>query len=247
MQPNLDISIILPSYNEGKCLPNSVEKIYYCLRTITDSFEIIISDDGSSDNTLSFDWAWYKKERNVLYLRSESNYGKGKALRKGFSIAKGNVILFMDADLPIDLSAIVEVIAILRSGTVDVVYGDRKLMLSIIIGSGTLRRRISSKVVNLFVQQVLLPNVHDTQCPLKGFNYSALKAINEMAVIDGYSTDIELLYLAIKQKMKMQNIPVKWYDLRAKPSLPVVLKTVLLFYRDIVLIKVWRYPLTQKN
>jgi len=117
----------LPCYNEGAQLPTSLENLSHFLESLDKEYEIIVSDDGSNDMTCNLDWQKYSSNFNIKYIRSNSNIGKGAALKRGLEACQGRFVFFTDADLPVKLEAIAISLNILENNKSDVVIGDRRL------------------------------------------------------------------------------------------------------------------------
>jgi dolichyl-phosphate beta-glucosyltransferase len=236
----IDISVVIPSFNEGTILPISLLKLFYFLDNLQQTFEIIVSDDGSTDETRYLNWCFYYDNFNIKYIRTSINTGKGSALRKGFQISRGKYILFTDADLPVELDAIYRAIELLRKGDLDIVIGNRYLPDSEVIGSSSFVRKILSRVFNILVNSTVLARYSDTQCCLKGFTLESLKTILPFCSINSYAVDVELLKIAELQNMRIGIIPVKWKDTRINFGVFRIIYLGVLLIKDIMRIGIIR-------
>lgn len=135
------LSIVIPCYNEGVRVYKNIEKVEDYLRSLMDEtdlkeyvedYEVIVISDGAKDNTAE-EILRYKGER-VIPIVNEINRGKGYVVRQGFEIAKGEFVLFMDADLATDLSAIRKVVKTLCSNPYSAVIGSRNHRQTTIVG-----------------------------------------------------------------------------------------------------------------
>jgi dolichyl-phosphate beta-glucosyltransferase len=210
-----DISIVLPCYNSANKIPKSLNVLSSFLGKLERQFEIIVSDDGSNDETQAMDWTGYSSLFNLKYIRNNINKGKGEALRSGFHFCTGRFIFFMDIDLPVQLNALEEAWRILEKDEADLVIGDRKITGSLAIGAASRRRFVASKIFNIGVQLMALPGYMDTQCPLKGFNASKLKSILPYSFLTSFAFDVELIYLFEVKGYKVKKVSVIWKDDRS--------------------------------
>ncbi|MCL1465268.1 glycosyltransferase [Argonema galeatum] len=240
LHSKIDISVVIASFNESKVLPISLLNLFSFLDNLQENFEIIVSDDGSTDETKFLNWCFYYDKFNVRYIRSSVNTGKGGALRRGLQVSSGKYVLFTDADIPVELDAIYKVIELLKKGEFDIVIGNRYLPDSEIIGSSSFMRRFLSKVFNIVVRIMVLPQYSDTQCCLKGFSLEALKAILPFCSVNSYAVDVELLKIAELQKMRIGAIPVKWKDSRISFGLLKIIRFGIILLKDIICISITR-------
>ena len=221
----LDISIVLPCYNSAKEIPISLKLLSDFIHTLNRKFEIIISDDGSTDETQSLNWDEYSHLFNSKYIRNDNNKGKGEALRNGFNSCVGKFIFLMDIDLPVELDALSRALHILERNEADLVIGDRRVNGSIAIGAASIERFVASKVFNLGVQFIALPGYLDTQCPMKGFESNKLKSILSLSFLTSFAFDAELIYLFKIKGYNVKNISVTWKDVRS--SMPFLKLTCI--------------------
>lgn len=197
------LSLIIPAYNEKSVIADTViQTIEYLEKTVID-YELLIVDDGSTDNMRDeLDALLSEKVRLLSYGK---NRGKGYAVRYGVLYAKGDYIMFTDADLAYGLKPIAQCLDMLKNGA-PIVVGTRKTN-----GDGyndyPLIRKIASKGFSFLTDAVLkLP--YDTQCGFKGFEKKAGKSIFKKCKIDGFAFDIEVLLIAVKQGYKIKELPV---------------------------------------
>lgn len=231
------VSVVIPCYNESAHLYNSLNSISKFLQGLSKSYEIIVSDDGSTDDTSGLDWRQFKDHFNAQYIRSDTRNGKGAALRHGLKMGKGRYIFFTDADLPVDLEAIKESIKFLEERKFEIVIGDRRLPESQVIGSSATSRRVASKIFNWGVQLLVLPGITDSQCCMKGFENKALNKLLRHSSLDSYAFDVELLYLAKLYHLRIKRIPVVWKDLRAVLPLKKLIRMLTTSLLDVVIMR----------
>ncbi|MEX2426118.1 MAG: glycosyltransferase, partial [Thermomicrobiaceae bacterium] len=162
----MDLSLIIPAYNEEQRLPSTIEEVCAFMDTLPVTWEVIIADDGSSDRTPEFAEQAVSARQTVRHLRLPHG-GKAMAVRAGVRAARGEMVIFTDADLATPISCVGEAYPLLQ-GAWDVVIGSRE-------GVGAERqgepfhRHWMGRLYNYVVQAVLLPGVKDTQCGFKGF------------------------------------------------------------------------------
>jgi dolichyl-phosphate beta-glucosyltransferase len=232
-----DISVVLPCYNSVSKIPKSLVILADFLEKLEQTFEIIVSDDGSSDETQMLDWDEYSKLLNVKYIRTNCNRGKGAALRNGFNFCTGKIIFFMDVDLPIQLDGFTRALQILERDEADLVIGDRRISGSVAIGFASTKRFIASKIFNMGVQFIALPGYMDTQCPIKGFQAIKLMSILPSSFLNSFAFDVEIIYLFKAQGYRVRKIPVTWKDDRASMQLIKLTHIVLSCLLDVAKVK----------
>jgi len=161
-------------------------------------------DDGSTDGTA----ARAARER-VRVLRHEPNRGKGYAVRRGMLAATGERRLLTDADLSTPIEELAKLQAALDEGY-DVAIGSRAIAGARIEVHQPAYREAMGRLFNRLVQVLLLPGLHDTQCGFKLFSAGAAGAAFAPATLDGFSFDVEALYLARQRGLRIAEVPVTW-------------------------------------
>lgn len=197
------LSIIIPCYNEGEKLIKNIHAIKEYMQNLNIKYEIICINDGSNDNTKEE----MKKNHfeNVKFVGYSKNKGKGYAVKTGIKLAVGDRILFMDADLSTDLTAIQEALKIDE----DIVIGSRTHPNSKVEGK-TILRNISSYISNLIIRILTGMKLKDTQCGFKMFKKNIAKFIISKQNINRWAFDVEYLYIAYVNGINIKEIPVKW-------------------------------------
>lgn len=243
------LSVVLPSYNEKKNIKRgALEEAYNFLKDYEKSWELILSDDASTDGTTEELKKFAKKDKRIKVLENPHR-GKGPTVSAGMLAAEGQWRLFSDFDQSTPLR---EVLKLLKyAGEYDVVFGSREIM-------GAKRekepfyRHIMGRGFNLVVQTFALPGVLDSQCGFKLLSAEASKQLfNSLYIYSGKEEinsaftgafDVELLFLAKKYKFKSKEVAIKWKHYQTDRVNPI--KDSLLMFIDIVRIRF--ADLTQK-
>lgn len=189
----MKISLVIPAYNEEKRIEKAIHEAKKYFDATDYEYEIIVSDDGSSDGTV-------KRAKDagaeVICLK---HAGKGKAVRAGILKSKGDIVVFTDADLPYDLTLIEKAAEEINAGA-GVVIGSR---YNGGYGAYNFKRLLYSKVFSFITNSLLHLNINDTQCGFKAFEKDAAKRIFSCAAIDGFGFDTEILYIAKIAKIRI--------------------------------------------
>jgi glycosyltransferase AglD len=202
------ISLIFPAYNEADYLESAVEKAIQALNEFTNSYEIIIAEDGSTDGTSERSEELTKKYPFVRHIHGEQRLGRGKALNNAFRNSRGEVFVYMDLDLATDLKYLKPLVKAISVEGYDFSTGSRMLPESKV--ERTLRRSISSKSYNFLVRHMLGSELRDHQCGFKGFKREpTLLLIDEVAARHWF-WDTEILVRAAREGYKIKEIPVEW-------------------------------------
>ena len=200
------LSVVIPAYNEGHRILATVEELSrFCEREFQ-QFEIIVVDDGSSDNTASA----LRDFRGVKLLENEGNRGKGYSVRRGMLEAKLDAVLFTDADLSTPVTETLPLLEALRGGA-DVAIASRAHSADKEV-SRSLRRKLMASVFRLLVKVIVLRGFHDTQCGFKMFRNAAARKIFSLQRLDRWGFDVEVLFLARKLGLTVTQIPVAWVE-----------------------------------
>ena len=227
------LSVVIPAYNEAARLGNTLTAVVNYLRRSWPDAELIVVDDGSTDNTASL-------AREVLndsggihitggglhdtgggvgnsgrglrtsVITYKSNLGKGRAVRLGLLAARGEVALFSDADLSTPITETPKLVDPILNGQFDVTFGSRALDRKLIGVHQPWRREQGGRVFNLVVRLATGLPLWDTQCGFKAFRMSACRPLVEAATVDRFGFDVELLYLAFRAGLRLKEVPVRW-------------------------------------
>ncbi len=224
-----DLSIIIPAYNEEELIASTLDGLQTYLATRPERYEIIVVDDGSQDRTIEAikQWQACNHEVKLCLLANQQNRGKGFSIRRGVLESRGQFIIFTDADLPYELQAIDGFLKALRNGC-DLAVGSRVLPGSQVKGV-PLVRYASGQIFSWMVQAVLFHGLPDTQCGFKSFKAKAAKEIFHRLTIDGFGFDVEMLYVARKQKLAIQPVPVRMIDHRHRSRVRLLVDSLKMF------------------
>jgi glycosyltransferase involved in cell wall biosynthesis len=206
---NLDLSIVIPSYNEELRLPGTLERLAEYLPTLGLQTEVLIVDDGSRDRTAATAESFRQKISRLRVFSNGTNRGKGYSVRHGMLEAQGDMVLFTDADLSAPIEESDKLICALKDGY-DVAIGSRALDRSLISTHESLFREFAGIIFNRIVRIILRLPFVDTQCGFKAFRRERCHIIFEQQRIEGFGFDPELLYLARHHGLRAIEIPVRW-------------------------------------
>lgn len=206
----LNLSIVVPAYNEARRLPRFLESLrsYFAVR---DDYEIIVVDDGSRDEQCERVEEMRTTWPQLVLVRHQVNRGKGAAVRTGMLAAQGAVWLFADADgaTPIDQEKRLR--AAIRAGA-DVACGSRLLSAAGTQQQRKLLRGLAGKAFAKVARSILPVPVRDTQCGFKMFTADAGRQLFAEAQENGFAFDVELLALAGHFDLRIDEVPVEWHE-----------------------------------
>ncbi|MGH7867422.1 MAG: dolichyl-phosphate beta-glucosyltransferase [Candidatus Dormibacteraceae bacterium] len=213
------LSVVIPAYNEAERLPVTVEKIRDYLLKQNESFELILVDDGSADRTQVLMEELSEALSEVRMVALEQNRGKGRAIAEGVRVARGERILFSDADLSTPIEELFKLEQALEAGA-DIAIGSRAIR-----GGAELEqhfyRRVMGRTLNLLVRIVLLRGLLDTQCGFKLFRAEVAHSLFEQLYTDGFAFDIEILRRAQQAGYRIAEVPVSWFNSESSRVSPI--------------------------
>jgi len=229
------LSIIIPAYNEAERIPKTLLDIDKRLEHAEYSYEILVVNDGSKDNTAEIVRNMVKVVRNLKLVDIKDNAGKGGTVRQGMLLATGKIRLFTDADNSTSIDQFNAMMPFFKEGY-DVVIGSRAMKGAKLDPAEPIYKQIPGKLGNLFIQALLLPGIWDTQCGFKAFTDEAAEKIFNISKITGWGFDVEILSLAKLQGYKIKEIPVHWVnDLRSHVGASAYLKVLV----ETIKIRLW--------
>jgi glycosyltransferase involved in cell wall biosynthesis len=200
-----DLSLVLPAYNEERSIQSSLAILDRVVRNMELRYEIVVVDDGSTDNTREGASGYANRNGHVTVIGYDRNIGKGYAVKNGFAQTHGDLVVFVDSDLEIELGMISAYVKALRCG--DIVIASKSHRESVV--EMPLVRRALSYGFNVLVRLLTGIKLRDTQTGLKAMKRSAFKNIFPRLCIKRYAFDVELLTLASLYNLKVVEMPVK--------------------------------------
>jgi glycosyltransferase involved in cell wall biosynthesis len=214
-------TVVLPCFNEESRIAESLATLD---RWFGSGPEILVVDDGSRDDTARRAEEFSVTHSNVRVHRLP-HAGKGKAIRTGFTLARGDLVLLTDADLAYDRDSLDRVLSALAS--VDMSVGNRRhdrsrYSVPVNLFGFLYRRHLVGLVFNLFVRALLQVGARDTQCGLKGFRREALERMAGSLSADGFTIDVEMLLIAHALGLRLAEVPVHVTYHSAKSSVRLV-------------------------
>jgi dolichyl-phosphate beta-glucosyltransferase len=211
----IDLSVVIPAYNEEARLPPTIERLAAFLAAFLGArsgrFEIIVVDDGSTDGTVALARRLGQRHPSLRVIATAPNRGKGHAVRTGMLAARGQIALMYDADGSTPPQEIPRLLAPLADSRAAVAIGSRYVGGAAPAGQPAWRR-VWSRFSHLVVQRTLVPGVRDAHCGFKAFTAAAARDLFGRATIDGWSFDLEVLALARRLGHEIAEVPVAWRD-----------------------------------
>lgn len=208
----LDLSVVIPAYNEQFRLPATLVDIIDYLEGRALKYELIVVDDGSRDGTSSIVTKMSKLCQQVQLVVLPKNSGKGAAVKAGMLSARGRQVLFADADGATPIAEYEKLAEAIKAGA-DVVIASRALPSESTQIRTSVHRKVIGRIFNWIVNALLVPDVADTQCGFKLFTNSAKELLFRQQTLSGFAFDVEILYLGQRSKLKIAEVPVNWRNI----------------------------------
>ena len=207
--PSPIYSIVLPAYNESERIAATIEKISAFAAQRGWQTETIVVNDGSSDDTAEIVRRCAATHPGVRLLQNPGNRGKGYSVRHGMLEAQGEILLFSDADLSSPIAEAEKLFAAIAGGA-DIAIGSRWLKTELQLRRQPLHRQLYGRIFNLALRLILGLQFKDTQCGFKAFTRRAAEAVFPLQRIERWGFDPELLYLAKRLHLQVEEVPVAW-------------------------------------
>jgi glycosyltransferase involved in cell wall biosynthesis len=202
------LSLIIPAYNEGERLPQTLPPVFAFLEAQPFASEIILVNNNSRDDTRAIGLE-FAATRPYLRVLDEPQQGKGAAVRSGMLAATGEYLFMADADFSMPVEEIAKFLPPRLEGY-DVAIGSRE-------GPGAVRynepqyRHLMGRIFNFYVKVLAIPDHEDTQCGFKCFRRDVALDILPYQTIDGWAFDVELLFIALRRGYSIVEVPIHWY------------------------------------
>ncbi len=210
--PFVDLSVIVPAYNEEHRLPPTLDRLHAFLSTQPLRYEIVVVDDGSKDATCAVVEAAMTRIPNVRLVRQLPNRGKGAAVRRGMLAARGQIRVMCDADCSMPPEEMPRLLAPLVACTAEIAIGSRYAEGARTNIKQPFYRVLWSRLCNKVIQRSLVPGIQDTQCGFKAFTAEAARDLFKRGKIDGWAFDLEILALARRRGFAIEEVGVEWLD-----------------------------------
>jgi len=203
------ISLIIPAHNEEKSIERCVMRCRSALGALGRPFEVIIAEDGSTDDTCRIAEAISKKFENVKFLHSDERLGKGGAIMRAAKAAKGEIIVVLDSDLATGLEHLPELVGWIDKGY-DIAMGSRLIAGSRVKRS--MKRELASRTYNKLVWAVLGSKLRDHQCGFKAFRKEKVSGLFDKVKETSWFWDTEFLVRAQNAGLTVKEFPITWHE-----------------------------------
>lgn len=228
------LSLVVPVYNEETRLLAPLPSVVGFLEDHFTQWEVIYSDDGSTDTTAAVVERLHLENPHIRVVTSSQNRGKGSAVRRGLAEAKGDLLLFSDADFSAPIEESLKLLSALKHGS-DVAMGSRGLDQSLIEVRQPWFRETMGKTFNLVLRTLLPIPFYDTQCGFKLFRRKVIDALLPRLHVDGFAFDVEMLVVAQQHGFRLAEVPVVWRDVLESKVHPI--RSSLQMLRDVFSIR----------
>ena len=231
----IPLSIVVPAYNESLRLPGTLDRLLSYFRENGPSpVDIVVVDDGSTDNTAEIVRRYGERDAQIRLIQNPGNRGKGYAVRNGMLAAKGEWVLFSDADLSAPIEELPKLMEGARRAGAAVAFGSRALDRSLVKVSQPASREVAGRMFNMILRKIVGLPYKDTQCGFKLFRADAAREIFSRQLLDGFSFDVEDLVIARRLGFTAVEIPVVWRNVEGTK---VTLRHGLKSFADLIRIR----------
>ncbi|WAI00587.1 glycosyltransferase [Methanogenium organophilum] len=202
-----EVCAILPVYNDRESLETAIPRSIEVLEKITDSFLVVVAEDGSTDGSAEFVREWEEKDSRVLLFHADERLGRGTALTRVIRAVDAEIVCYYDVDLATDMAHLPALIQAIRDGN-DIATGSRLMPESDIVR--TQGREVASRGYNFLVRTVLNSRLYDHQCGFKAFRRDRILSLLDTIEAPHWFWDTELLVRAQKKGFHIAEFPVRW-------------------------------------
>jgi glycosyltransferase involved in cell wall biosynthesis len=211
-------SIVIPAYNESARIPATLQSVVACIRARGWDAEVLVVNDGSRDATADAVRAFAAQAPEVHLIENPGNRGKGFSVRNGLLQARGEIVMFTDADLSAPIEEAERLFAAIAKGA-DIAIGSRWLEKGRQTHRQPLYRQFFGRCFNAVTRMVMGLDFADTQCGFKAFTRAAAQTVFQLQTIERWGFDPEILFIAIKRGFWIIEVPVSWaHDERTRMS-----------------------------
>ncbi len=208
-QPPKELSILLPAYNEATQIEHCILAVEAAVKTFCNSYEIIISEDGSTDGTDHIVAEMAQSNPHLVVLHSPTRLGKGKAVKNAVEASKGRIVFFMDVDLATNLACLPKLYEVVKHDG-GMAIGSRHTRGAYV--QRNVKRTLFSLTYNAFVRLLFLDGVRDHQCGFKAMTRSVAVSVLSNSRSDGYFFDTEMIVRCKQMGYKVTEVPVTWVE-----------------------------------
>ncbi len=210
--PFVDLSVIVPAYNEEMRLLPTLERLHAFLSAQPLRYEILVVDDGSKDRTCEVVAKAIETIPHLALVRQSPNAGKGAAVRRGMLAARGQIRVMCDADCSMPPEQLPRLLAPIIACKAEIAIGSRYAEGAKTDVAQPKYRVLWSRLCNKIIQRSLVPGIRDTQCGFKAFTAEAARNLFSSATINGWAFDLEILALARRRGFAIEEVGVEWKD-----------------------------------
>jgi glycosyltransferase involved in cell wall biosynthesis len=234
-----EVTAVIPVFNDRTALETAIPRSLEALSSVTNAFEIIVAEDGSTDGSADFVALYENQDSRVRLLHSSERLGRGKALTNAIRASKGKIVCYYDVDLATDMQHLSELVNAIREG-LDVATGSRLLPESDIVRTGG--REIASRSYNFLVRLMLRSKIYDHQCGFKAFNRERILPVLPTIRSTHWFWDTEILVRAQRSGYRVREFPIRW---RAGKGTTVRVKDI--FEMGSAILRLWWQIHVSKN